>query len=70
MGWCSGTILFDDILSILFDPKATEFNSILKRIITTLEDMDWDCQMDSVYWNKPVVQAAFRELHPEWFEDE
>ncbi len=69
MGWCSGTQLFDSFCEIMFDPKNTDFNSILKEFINALEDMDWDCHQDSTYWDKPVVQQAMRELHPDWFED-
>ena len=70
MGWCSGTKLFDDLCSVFFDPKLTDFGVILKRIIVAFEDMDWDCHQDSDYWDTPVVQKAMRELHPDWFEED
>ena len=68
MGWCSGTKLFDGICKVLFEPENTDFNEILKQIINEFEDMDWDCQQDSQYWDTPAVRKAFQELHPEWFD--
>ena len=70
MGWCSGTYLFDMMCKIFFEPKNTDFNEMLKMLINAFEDMDWDCQQDSAYWDYPVVQKAFRELHPDWFEED
>ncbi len=70
MGWCSGTQLFDLFCQIMFEPKNTDLNETMKQIIGAMEDMDWDCHQDSVYWDTPVVQKAMRELHPKWFEDE
>ena len=66
MGWCSGTEVFDAFCKIMFEPENTDFNEILKQFIDKLEDMDWDCQDGSYYWEYPAVQKAMRELHPDW----
>lgn len=70
MGWCSGTEVFDSFCESFFNPKTKNAHEILVRIIDTLESLDWDCQMDSAYWDKPAVRAAFMELHPEWFDED
>ena len=61
MGWCSGTVIFDDMCSALLDEKRPEPEKILSRLIDTLEDMDWDCQYDSDYIDHPVVKKLFVE---------
>lgn len=79
MGWCSGTDVFDIICEAMLDPENKSINpdtfvvtsdtkSVLKRIIVELEEMDWDCQKESEFWEQPIVQEAFKELHPDWFE--
>ena len=69
MGWCSATELFDKLCDVLFDAKSDK-EPVLKSFITALEDADWDCQVDSKYWDHPLIQKIFRELHPDWFEEE
>jgi len=70
MGWCSATEIFDNVCdSLLGDfPKSPE--DTIKELLTVLEDMDWDCQNDSAYWDHPVVQKVMHELHPNWFDEE
>lgn len=68
MGWCSGTEVFDAVASALLEPNMDK-ESALKEIIGTLENMDWDCQSESAYWDDPLVRKVFKEIHPNWFED-
>lgn len=69
MGWCNGTEIFDVVCAgLLEDPPASK-EEILKDLIEVLEDEDWDCQNESAYFEHPLVQAAFKDLHPNWFED-
>lgn len=71
MGWCSGTEIFDAVASALLDQEKTpDKRAILSGLIDDLENMDWDCQSDSDYYDHPLVQELFREKHPDWFEDE
>ena len=70
MGWCSGTYVFDAVLSALVDDKKVDVETIIKILIEALEDNDWDCQSDSDYWDHPIVNKIFKELHPSWFEDD
>ena len=70
MGWCSGTVLFDDIVEAIFDSTPENIITMLTKIITAFEDMDWDCQEGSRYWEKHEVRQAFKAIHPEWFEDD
>ena len=58
MGWCSATLIFDDVCDAIFNEDCSK-TEILSRLIGTLEDMDWDCQMDSRYSNHPVVRELF-----------
>ncbi|MEA3296145.1 MAG: hypothetical protein U9Q27_03355 [Patescibacteria group bacterium] len=70
MGWCSGTDIFDIVCEAIFDSKNKNTKDIIKKIIIELEIMDWDCQRESDFWNKPIVQEAFKELHPDWFKND
>lgn len=70
MGWCSGTNVFDAICDIVLSEKPVDKKAVVKHIIRVLQDMDWDCESDSNYWEHPVVREVFREINPEWFEEE
>ena len=69
MGWCSGTEIFDVAVGILLERKKAD-KEIIKALAEILEEHDWDCQCDSTYWDEPLVQEVFRELHPKWFEED
>lgn len=69
MGWCSGTETFDVAVEVVLD-NETPTKDKIKKLITAWQNMDWDCEADSRYWDHPVVRQAFRELYPDWFEDE
>jgi len=60
MGWCSATMIFDDVCDAIFNEKSDK-EKILDRLIGTLQDMDWDCEMDSAYVDHPVVRKLFIE---------
>lgn len=68
MGWCSGTRVFDEVVSALLENK--ELKDTIDQIVDALEDMDWDCHSESEYWDHPVVQSVMRKRHPDWFDDE
>jgi hypothetical protein len=70
MGWCSATVIFDQIAKIVLSDQPIDKKAVLKTVIKALEDGDWDCQQDSDYWDDPIVQSVMRELHPRWFEDQ
>lgn len=70
MGWCSGTLIFDNVCDVLLADEPQTKEETIRALAITLEDSDWDCQQDSYYWDHPVVQSVMKELHPEWFEDE
>lgn len=70
MGWCSGTEIFDSVVAALVDEEKPDVETTIKQLINALEDGDWDCQQDSAYWGHPLVNKAFKDLHPSWFEDD
>lgn len=72
MGWCSGTRIFDSVVKALRETKTpwSSQENILWNLVYELEDMDWDCQCESYYWDDPQIKQFFRQLHPHWFEDE
>jgi hypothetical protein len=70
MEWCSATVIFDRIAEVVLSDRPIDKRAVLKTAIEALEDGDWDCQQDSVYWNNPIVQEIMREKHPRWFEDD
>ena len=67
MGWNGGTQVFDtvanelgELLNYISLPQHSEeeyFKAVLTPLLCTLEDMDWDNQQESVYWEHPVVGA-------------
>lgn len=68
MGWCSATRIFDDVAGFVLatDKPGKMQSEVLSKLASSLEDGDWDCQQDSDYWDHPIVQAVFKELHPDW----
>jgi hypothetical protein len=68
MGWCSATDIFDDIVGEILNPTRSSKN-VIKKLIETLEDMDWDCQYESDYFDHPLINEIFKEIHPDWFDD-
>lgn len=69
MGWCSGTVVFDAAVEAILDPNADKKYAI-KALIESLEDLDWDCQCESDYWEHPLVKECFIELgRANWYED-
>lgn len=70
MGWCSATRIFDPIVGALLNDKPVDKRALIKMMASELEDMDWDCQSESEYWEHPMVRSIFREMHPDWFEDD
>lgn len=69
MGWCSATEIFDVVVGEILHPGLDK-EGIIKLLIETLENNDWDCHQDSVYYDNPIVQKILKELHPRWFEEE
>lgn len=70
MGWCTGTYVFDAVCKALFTEGELDKESLLLALVKELEDMDWDCQADSDYYDNPTVQKVFRQLHPQWFDSD
>ncbi len=70
MGWCSGTIVFDTVCEVILDDEINDKKEAIKKIIEVMEDMDWDCHNESVYWKHPIVVEAMKEIHPERFDDD
>lgn len=70
MGWCSGTLIFDNVCDALLADEKPSLEQTIRALICALEDGDWDCQMDSEYWGHPLVGKVMREIHPSWFEDD
>jgi len=67
MGWCSGTEIFDTVCEALFNENL-KTEDILERVINILENLDWDCQGDSLYFRHPAVKRAFIKTDPDWQE--
>lgn len=70
MGWSSGTRVFDPLAKWILESKLIRKDKVafLVELIKTLEDKDWDCQCESAYFSDPIVLAAFKEVHPDWFD--
>lgn len=73
MGWCSGTDIFDSIVGDIIESNELSLKvkkKLIKKLAAALENQDWDCQCDSEYYNNPLVKAIFKELNPDWEDDE
>jgi len=70
MGWCSATDIFDSVVGALLEDDKVDKETTIKELINALEDGDWDCQQDSVYWNEPLVQKCFKLTSPELFDED
>lgn len=72
MGWCSATTIFDNVAKFILstDKPDQEKVEVLTALVDVLEDNDYDCQQDSAYWDHPIVQRVYREMHPDWEWDE
>ena len=66
MGWCSGTGVFDMVCNVVLVEGEIDKDKAIITLIRELEDSDWDCQSDSIYWDHPVVRKAFLAIHPDW----
>lgn len=40
MGWCSGTYVFDAVVSALVDEKKPDLETVIRLLIKVLEDND------------------------------
>lgn len=69
MGWCSGTYIFDRICDELLETEVINKKEMLKILIETLWEHDWDCESDSEYYLHPTVMKAFDELGHNQFGD-
>ena len=69
MGWCSGTDTFDVAVMAILAANMS-LKDRVKLLIKEWQSMDWDCEMDSEYWEHPIVREAFMELYPGWFEEQ
>lgn len=66
MGWCSATLIFDNVCDGILSDKPQSPKETIKALIVALEDGDWDCQYDSAYFDNPIVREVMMELHPDW----
>lgn len=71
MGWSSGSELFSEIISAVKPvvPDDALRQKIYAAIIPSFEDQDWDTQ-DECLGEDPAYDAAIKELHPDWGDDE
>ena len=56
MGWCSGTIVFDGVVEAILYPEKSEPKEVIKKLITSLWELDWDCEFDSQYIMDPLIK--------------
>lgn len=64
MGWCSATIIFDNVCDALIGEgnAKLEPREALKALALALLDGDWDCESDSAYWDHPIVKSVMLEI--------
>lgn len=69
MGWCSGTEIFDTVCKAVLSDKPVDKEQTIRDLIEVLHYHDWDCESDSEFYGHQVVKKIFKELFPEWFEE-
>lgn len=71
MGWASGSRLFSEVIDVIKKavPDEDERIDIYMGLIDAFEDADWDTQ-DECMGQDPAYDAALKELHPEWYDDD
>lgn len=71
MGFGSGLDIFDPVAKTILESSIEPEIKVklLKSLIDSLEDHDWDTQEDSRYYKHPLIQQALAELHPQWFSE-
>ncbi len=71
MGWSSGTRYFDAAAKIVFKyvPEEKQKQEIEKLLIL-FNDGDWDGEYESNHWDNPIFKKAYKELNPDYEDDE
>lgn len=72
MGWSSGCYVMDGMITcgLKYFPDKEKRKEFYKDVMRVLEEQDWDTQPDSGDDDKEVYDAALKELHPDWYEDD
>jgi hypothetical protein len=73
MGWGGGDRVFDPMVKAILSVKELkdrDKGQLIKTLLLTLEQEDWDTQDESRYWTHPLVEQAAKKIHPDWFEEE
>lgn len=68
MGWCSGTGVFDPVCKAILelDLDKKQKTKLITVLAKALEEMDWDCQSESDFWEHPLVREVMKKLHKDW----
>ena len=69
MGMSSGGELFDPVVSSLIGDAGLEDcidRNTIKVLIECLEDMDWDTQCESEFWEHPIIGKMLGNTFEEW----
>lgn len=71
MGWASGSRLFSEVIDVVkrYVPDEDDRIDIYKGLIDAFGESDWDTQ-DECVGEDSAYDAALRELHPEWYEED
>ena len=71
MGWSYGSEIMNRVIDAVKPHVANDEvrKSIYTPIIEALEDGDWDTQDESMGKDE-AFDAALKELHPRWFDED
>lgn len=71
MGWGSGSTLFSMVIDAVKPhvPDEAKRQEIYKPLIEAFESQDWDTQ-DECMGEDPAYDAALKELHPDWYDED
>lgn len=73
MGWSGGTHIFDTVCYNILENSQGDDSfklRVIRALIVELQDLDWDTECESGYYDHPIVKTAFCELGYGYFYDD
>ena len=62
MNWCSAANIFDPVVEVLLDEEGFDKETLIKTLISVLQEMGWNCEPASDYWEHPLVKKCFEDM--------
>jgi len=61
------TEIFDTVINVLVeDDEEVDKETLIKELINILEAFNWIAPRKSDFFDHPLVEKCFRDIHPDW----